>query len=251
MLPVRPAPRRRPSAPTLTGALLALFLAGGCGNNGDAPAPTPDPGPAAGAGEPEEIIDLATLGHDDGDLASAPVRILEFSDFGCIFCARFHNEDYDILHDEFVVGGDVAWKYIPIAIGGFPNGELAAVTAECMADQGHFREMRSLLYRERDRWIGASGADEVRLLFEGYVEAVGGDVEAWDTCLEQGEAAERIHLQNRVAAELGVTGTPTFIIQGFPVQGAPTLPDFQEALRQLVEEVRRAGEDAGDDEPGG
>ncbi len=242
--PARPRRAPRPLA-LATLALVATLGLVGCNGEEetDLPAPAASP-PAAGdqAPDAERVIDLATMGHDDGDLASAPVRVLEFSDFGCIFCARFHNEDYDILHDEFVPSGDVAWKYIPITIGGFPNGDLAALTAECMAEQGRFRPMRSLLYEERDRWVGASGSEEVRLLFEGYVASVGGDMAEWDTCLTAGEASERIRLYNQVAGELGVRGTPTFIIQGFPVQGAPALSDFQEALRQIVAEVRAAGE---------
>lgn len=235
--------------PRFTFAALALGLTlglAGCNGGGeetDLPAPATAPPPTGDqAPDAERVIDLATMGHDDGDLATAPVRVIEFSDFGCVFCARFHNEDYETLHDEFVTSGDVAWKYLPITIGGFPNGELAALTAECMAEQDRFRPMRTLLYQERDRWVGASGSEEVRLLFEGYVRSVGGDMEAWERCLEAGEASERIRLHNQVAGELGVRGTPTFIIQGFPVQGAPALSDFQEALRQIVAEVRASAE---------
>ncbi len=223
--------------------LLGAFLLAGCGaDRGDAPAEdaaaAPPPAPAQ-PGEAEEI-DLATMGYDEGDVADAPVRIVEFSDFGCVFCERFHLESYAALHREFVEGGDVAWKYIPITIGGFPNGNLAAITGECVGEQGRFPSIRDLLFENRSRWIEASGA-EVEPIFRELAEAAGADMEAWEQCVGGEEVIRRIERSNRAATELGVRGTPTFIVQGFPVQGAPALSDFQAALREMVADVRAGG----------
>jgi protein-disulfide isomerase len=227
-------------------ALGAFLLLAACG--GDAPAPEAAPAdPPAGQlqpGEPEEI-DLAVMGYDEGDVEGAPVRIVEFSDFGCVFCARFHTGDYEALHQEFVAAGDVAWKYIPITIGGFPNGNLAAVTAECVGDQGHFAEIRDLLFEERTNWMEASGP-EAEALFRDLAETAGADLESWEACVGGEEVVRRIERSNRAAVELGVRGTPTFIVQGFPVQGAPALGDFQAALREMIADVRAGGPAPGD-----
>jgi protein-disulfide isomerase len=216
-----------------------LLLAAACGGDADGP-PPPGAPPTQVAAEEPEIVDLATLGYDEGAEEAAPIRIVEFSDFGCVFCARFHMQDYGVLRDEFVEGGDVVWKYIPVTIGGFPNGNEAALTAECVAEQGAFPVIRDRLFAERESWLRASDREAAEL-FRGYARDAGVDLEAWEACLTAGEAAERIDLSNRVAAELGVSGTPTFIVQGFPVQGAPALADFQEALRGLAREIREAG----------
>ncbi|TVP43740.1 MAG: hypothetical protein EA350_13175 [Gemmatimonadales bacterium] len=220
-------------------ALASLVLtAAACGGDGDGPPPPGAPPSEVAAGEPE-IVDLATLGYDEGDMAGAPIRIVEFSDFGCVYCARFHMRDYGELHDEFVEGGDVVWKYVPVTIGGFPNGNEAALTAECVAEQGAFPVIRDRLFEERERWL-AAGESEAAELFRGYAQDAGVDLDAWESCLTAGDAAARIELSNRVAAELGVSGTPTFLVQGFPVQGAPALADFQQALRELSREIREA-----------
>jgi protein-disulfide isomerase len=196
----------------------------------EAPAPTP-------SGSAAEALDLAVMGYDEGDVAGAPVRVVEFSDFGCVYCARFHMEDYGALHAEFMEGGDVAWKYIPITIGGFPNGNLAAITAECVGEQGSFAPIRDLLFEERMTWLAATGTDAEQL-FRSYAVSVGADMEAWDACAGDEAVVRRIERSNQVALELGVRATPTFIVQGFPVQGAPALADFQGALREMVAEVR-------------
>jgi len=184
-------------------------------------------------------VDLDTLGYTEGDLAGAPIRVVEFSDFGCVFCARFHMNDYATLHEEFVLGGEVAWKYMPITIGNFPNGRLAALTAECVGEQGLFPAIRDLLFMQRSEWLELDEASAPST-FRGYGEAVGADMARWDACMAGTEASARIDVSNQVAQELGVQGTPTFIVNGFPVQGAPALENFQEALRGLAAELRAA-----------
>jgi protein-disulfide isomerase len=212
---------------------MALFL-GGCdrgdGSGGGSSAP------AGATDAPLDSIDLATLGHNEGS-DDALIRIVEFSDYGCVFCAGFHLDSYPGLYDEFVAGGTVVWKYVPITIGGFPNGDEAAVTGECAAAQGRFAEMRDFLYAKRPEWFEGDAAS----IFRGYAAELGLDVAAFDACVASGEAATRIRQNNQVALQFGVRATPTFFIEDFPVEGAPSLENFQEGLRGLIAEVRGAG----------
>ena len=121
----------------------------------------------------------------------------DFSDFGCIYCANFHNGDYPVLYEEFVVSGDVLWKYVPISVGGFPNGDLAGVTGIC-ADEigagGDFGEMRDILFVERDDWMGATPT-QARELFVSYAGTVGLEAEAFTACLDGDSAAERLETE--------------------------------------------------------
>ena len=177
------------------------------------------------------------IGHTLG--ASAAIEVADFSDFGCIYCANFHNGDYPVLYEEFVVSGDVLWKYVPISVGGFPNGDLAGVTGIC-ADEigagGDFGEMRDILFVERDDWMGATPT-QARELFVSYAGTVGLEAEAFTACLDGDSAAERLERNNQMSRQVGVTGTPTFIVQGRPVRGAPPLEDFQNVLRRLIAEA--------------
>jgi len=226
----------RPSFPLVSSLVLAAFALAGCGETGGeaAPAPAASVSEAPGA----QDIDLSRLGFNEGDEENAVVRIVEFSDFGCVFCARFHMNDYEVLHQEFIAGGDVLWKYVPITIGGFPNGEAAAISGECAGAQNRFAPMRDLLYETREEWMAETG--DLDGLFRSYAQQAGLDVDAFDACV-QGDAAEaRLAEANQLAVSLGVRGTPTFIVEGFPVQGAPPLDSFQDALRELIAETRAA-----------
>jgi protein-disulfide isomerase len=233
----------RPSFPAVTTLALAAILLAGCGETGGEAAPAPpvaEPSsqPAPGTVPGLQDVDLAHLGFNEGDMDAAVIRVVEFSDFGCIHCARFHMNDYHHIHDEFIAEGDVVWKYVPITIGGFPNGESAALAGECAGAQDRFAPMRDLLFEKREEWMGETDDPEGR--FRGYAREVGLDVSAFDACMHGEEAIGRLAEANQLAVSIGVRGTPTFIVQGFPVQGAPPLDAFQEALREMIAEARAA-----------
>jgi protein-disulfide isomerase len=216
--------------------ILTLALLPACdGSGGEAQQPPQDT-PEAQEGE---TFDLAALGFNEGAMEEATVWVVEFSDFGCVYCARFHAETYPELYREFVTAGEVAWKYIPVTIAGFPNADVAAQAGICAGFQDNFAPLRDRLYEEREAWMSA---DDAGPLLQGYARDVGLDEEDFLTCMTGTEAREKLEEGNRVAQQIGVSGTPTFIVQGFPVQGAPPLDAFQEVLRDLVTRGREGGD---------
>lgn len=232
---------RSTSLPALLLLALAPYGCGGQSGNGTAEArASGDASPAADPPQETRVADLAALGFNEGDDENAVVRVVEFSDFGCIHCARFHLDSYPALHDEFIAGGDIVWKYVPVTIGGFPNGDLAALAGECAGALGSFAAYRDLLFERREEWMDP---ERGAALFERYAEGLGLDGTAFEACLTGEEAAERVAISNGLAARLGVRGTPTFLIQEHWVQGAPELEAFQQALRQLVSDIRDGGRD--------
>ncbi len=239
--------RRRPSA-LFAFFVLPLSLVAACSGSGDgaAQASAGESGPYASeearaeAANRQQAIDLAALGFNEGSEDTAPVRVIEFSDFGCVHCANFHMNSYHPLHAEFIETGDVVWKYVPITIGGFPNGDAAGITGECAGQQGRFARMRDHLFANREEWIHNANAEAV---FRGYAEELGLQMPEFEACYRGPDAAARIAAGNRIAGELGVRGTPTFVIQGFPVAGAPPLEQFREALQTVINEARAPGGD--------
>jgi protein-disulfide isomerase len=218
-------------------ALLILFILPGCGDdesNDGAAAQTPPTEEAQDAQDPQ-VVNLADLGFDEGEEGEDRLYVVEFSDFGCIHCARFHMESYGALHEEFIEDDLAVWKYIPIAIGGFPNGPEAAFAGQCAGEIGDFAPMRDHLYEHQREW---SSEDVNPAIFLEYAETLGYDVDAFEACWTDPATQEQIILHNRVAIELGVNATPTFLIQGHPLQGAPGLEDFQTILRDMLEQIR-------------
>lgn len=200
------------------------------------------------AADQQDVFDLRDMGMDEGSVMTAVLAVADFSDFGCIHCANFHVDDYPAIYDEFIQGGDVLWKYIPITLGGFPNGDLAALTGICATDLGPvetFPEIRHTLFTRRDEWLTATPS-EARKLFVSFASDLGIDTSAFEACIDSDSTKERLDHNNDTARKIGVTATPTFIVAGNPVVGAPPLSEFQRVLRQLIEQAQQIQQGGGD-----
>lgn len=230
--------------------LFALVLAG-CGNEGsEASGASLQEPPAAEETEtaPEqEGFDLSDVGHNTGDEDNAILGIIEFSDFGCAHCADFHMQSYPALEAEFVDGGEVLWKYVPITIGGFPNGNLAGAAGVCALTLGSFPVMRDHIFENREEWRVAT-TETATGIFVRYATEVGMDATAFRSCLESPEPHATIEENNRIARQIGVNATPSFIVGGSLVRGAPPLEAFQAGLREILSDIeaeQEAADEAG------
>lgn len=165
-----------------------------------------------------QAIDVEGLGFVSGS-PDAPVQVVEFSDYACPFCREFHQRTFQILHDAYVATGKVRWVYVNFASGHHPNSRAAAAVAECAVEQGGFEAVRDRLFQQQDDWKDA-GPEEAGARFLEYAADAGLDSDRLVDCAESSLIAERIGRASALAARVGVTGTPTYVIDGFPVTGA-------------------------------
>jgi len=212
----------------------ALF---GGGVRSDASGRTPRPEPPPGiarrdAGRDTQAVDLSRLGFNVGS-SDAPIRVVEFSDFGCGYCKRFHAETYPTLKEEYIETGKVVWKYVPFVLGMFPNAVEAAMAGECAGAQGRepFAAMRDRLFEEQGEWRKSS---EPYALFKEYAREVGLEGERFDRCVDERVPAERVRANVRAGRRVGVRGTPMFVVEGFPLQGALPLEAFREIFDKML-----------------
>jgi protein-disulfide isomerase len=135
----------------------------------------------------------------------APVTIVEFTDYGCPYCRRHATEVLPTLLERY---GDTL-RYV---VRHFPipaltvNAMRAAEAAECAHRQDRFWEYKEALVSQHDML-----SDELLLT---QAEAVGMDREAFGRCLTEGIARSAVERDILDGWELGVTGTPTFFING-------------------------------------
>lgn len=185
---------------------------------------TPPPSLAA----PRRNIPLDELGYTMGDSA-APVRIVEFSDFGCGYCRQFHVDVFPALEEEYIATGKVQWKYVPMLLGIFgPSAEVAARAGECALAQDRFPPMRDRLFRDQAEW---KRADDLMEVLAGYAEDAGLDVTEWRRCVEEDRPADRIASGTATAFQAGVRGTPTFYVLGYSsIPGSLPLDVFRQVL---------------------
>ena len=185
-----------------------------------------------------ETVDFATLGYDFGN-PEAPLRIAELSDFGCGYCRKFHEETFPVLQEEYIDAGTVLWKYIPIVTGMFPHGDLAALAGECAGEQGEFEGMLERLFQDQGAW---KGSDDPMPHFLGYAAELGLNAEQFQSCVSEERPEERLAAGGQAARAMGVRGTPSFLINGFPVQGALPTQLFRDILENELAALAQAAE---------
>lgn len=183
-------------------------------------------------------VNLTGMGYDLGS-PTARVTVVEFSDFGCGYCRQFHEVTFPTLRSEYVDTGRVRWKYVPFTIGMFPNASEAALAGDCAGEQGRFHEMKARLYAEQSTWRGSRTPFE---LFGSWARDLGLDEGRFSACLLDERRHQRLEAANAAAGRLGVRGTPTFFVQGFPVQGAIPLTLFRSVLDEVLQETSGDGD---------
>jgi protein-disulfide isomerase len=194
-----------------------------------APQPTlvalePATPPAAGDNAPAEDegafrIDVSV--DDDPALgpSDAPITIVEFSDYRCPYCARFHQETFQALLDTYPDQIRFVYRDLPV-VGGYR----AALAANCAAEQVDYWAYHDLLFS------GAHDLDDAG--FEAYAAQLDLDSDEFRACLEDGRYASEVEGDSLYARDLGITGTPTFFINGLPLVGAQPLEVFIQVIDQ-------------------
>ncbi len=173
----------------------------------------------------EDILDLAVEIDPDRDHIrgpdDAPVTLLEYGDFECPYCGQAEHAIRELLSAH---GGDVryVWRHLPLT-DVHPDAQLAAEASEAAAAQGKFWEMYDIL-------LGHQGALLPRDLTR-YATQLELDVKRfWDE-LRQREYSPRVSEDVASADESGVSGTPTFFINGRRHYGVYDIDTLTEAVR--------------------
>lgn len=190
---------------------------------------------------PSDSVNVDSLGFDRGNVEAA-VRILEFSDFGCGYCRKFHMEILETLDAEYMQKGTVLWKQIPFVMGNWANSVPASLGAECANEQGGFSEMSHGLFDRQSDWKGGS-RDEGEAVVRDIAQKAGLEMEAWDSCMATDAVLWRVQAHTQLARQVGVRSTPTFFVVGYtPIQGALPVELFREVIDTvLVLEAQKTG----------
>ena len=195
---------------------------------------------------PAQEFQLDELGFDYGS-EDAPIKVVEFSDYGCGYCRRFHTDIFPALMEDYIDTGRVQWKYVTYVSGMFSNGMMAAFAAECAGEQERFSPMSRLLYERQADW---KGLDEPYPVFEEIAVEAGADAEQFRGCVSEQRPRGRVRSGILTGARLGVRGTPSFMVNGVPVMGAQPRSYWEGLFTAIEGEVGDAAY-AGDDPSAG
>jgi Na+/H+ antiporter NhaA len=175
-------------------------------------------------GSSETLVDLAVPVDPDRDHvrgpSGAPVTVVEYGDFECPYCGKAEPVVRELLADF----GDVryVWRHLPLA-DVHPNAELAAEASEAAAAQGAFWEMHDLL-------LDHQGELRPRDL-HAYAQQLELDPDRFRDDLQRNAHAPRVEEDVDSADSSGVTGTPTFFVNGRRHHGAYDIETLSAAVK--------------------
>ena len=175
-------------------------------------------------GSSEVIVDLAEPVDPERDHIRGPqdasVTLLEYGDLECPFCGQAENVIRELLLDF----GELryVWRHLPLN-DVHPHAQIAAEAAEAAAAQGKFWEMYDRLLSHQDHLMVMDLIADAK--------ALGLDVDSFREHLKKRKGAARIAEDVETADMSGVSGTPTFFINGHRHQGAYDIDTLSKAVR--------------------
>jgi protein-disulfide isomerase len=163
---------------------------------------------------------------------TAPLTMVEFTDYQCGFCQRFHTVTFPEIRKKYVDTGKLRFVSRDLPLSFHSNASRAAEAARCAGDQNRFWEMRDRLVANADKLAQAD--------IEGYARDLKLDMTAFKSCVEDRKYALAVKNDSGIASALRIEGTPTFVIgkttsegmQGEIVTGALPLEAFEAKLNE-------------------
>ncbi|MGI9565774.1 MAG: DsbA family protein [Nitrosopumilus sp.] len=165
----------------------------------------------------------------------AAITIIEFSDFQCPFCARFHVQTLPSIMEQYIEQGKVSLVFRDFPIQNIhPNALPAAVTAECANEQGRFKEMHDILFEKQNEWNNQETFLAVSLFIQ-YADNINLDQEIFESCINSGKYIDEIRKDLEDGRDYGVTGTPGFFVGNdeigyVEIKGAQPFDSFKKVI---------------------
>ena len=180
--------------------------------------------------------DIPTEGYPSLGPADAPITIVEFSDYQCPFCSRFHDETYQALLDAYP--GQIRFVYRNLPLVFHQNAQMSAEAALCAGDQDKYWEMHEELFANQASFNNPEGTTLEQATYNEYAQGLGLDVTAFEDCMTTHKFAQFIKDDMAFSTDLGVQSTPTFFINGLAIVGAQPLSSFQQLIdKELAGEI--------------
>lgn len=167
--------------------------------------------------------------HFMGD-QNAPVTLIEFSDFQCPYCGKFATETEGQINEQYVNTGKVRFGYIHFVFLG-DESQWAAEASECANDQNAFWEYHDYLFSHQSgENRGAFSKENLKK----FAVALNLNSEKFNQCLDSGKYTDLVKSETSMAQNLGVSSTPTMVINGKVLLGAQPFATFQQVIESDI-----------------
>lgn len=179
-----------------------------------------DKDPAAETAQKISLENVPSKGNPD-----APITVVEYSDFQCGYCARAANEVADFLKD---YQGKVRLFYKQFPLSFHKWAEDASIASLCVYDQANdkFWELHDAIFEKQ----GEIKVADARETFAEMARKLGVDMKKYNQCVESEETKRRVASEMDEGRSIGVSGTPTFVVDGFVISGGANMKAIRNAV---------------------
>lgn len=166
--------------------------------------------------------------------ADAPVTLVEFTDYQCPYCKRFHDNTFPKLKEKYIDTGKLRYIAMDLPLRFHQQAKPAARAAHCAAEQDKFWEMRKTLFRHPR----ALGQEELL----SYAKELSLEISTFQECLKSDRYNAEIQQDIQTAHKAGFTGTPSFVIgkninnyvNGAALIGAKSMAEFENHIQRFL-----------------
>ncbi|MGI0003784.1 MAG: DsbA family protein [Candidatus Nitrosotenuis sp.] len=139
---------------------------------------------------------------------SAQITIIEFGDYQCTFCYKFHASSLDTIKREYVDSGKANLVFVDFPLNG-PDSVLAAEASHCAKDQDKFWEYHHEIYTN---WEGERTGWVTKDSLNGFAKTVGLDLLQFSSCLDSSKYRQQVLDTYDLGQKMGINATPSFLI---------------------------------------
>jgi protein-disulfide isomerase len=183
--------------------------------------------PGSSPAAPTEPVDVDASGQPARGPEDAPVTMVEFVDFECPFCGSFARETLPRIEREY--GDRIRYVSMNFPLQIHEHAEHAARAAECAFAQDRYWEYHAELFDNQDSLAPPDLSERA--------ERVGLDTDAFEACMRSNETRQLVAEDADAGRDYGVSATPTFFINGTPLNGAQPYGQFKAALDAALDEA--------------
>ena len=152
--------------------------------------------------------------------ADAPITIVEFSDYQCPFCRRWHDEVYEPLLAEYPGQIRLVYRHFPLT-SIHPDALSAAEAAMCAGEQDAYWPFHERLFGSETLGINT---------YMQYAQDLALNMTTFEACINNHTYQQAIQKDSDFAVNLGIRSTPTFFINGKAHPGALSIDDMAKAI---------------------
>ena len=184
--------------------------------------PAGAPAPPSDGAAPSAPVDVSADDDPVKGEATAPVTIIEFSDYQCPFCGRFWQDTLPSLEKDYIATGKVKFVYRDFPLSFHPYAQPGAEAADCAGDQGKYWEYHDKIF--------ASQASLSDSSWEQFATDIGLNLNTFKTCFSSGKHRAEVQKDFNDGQAAGVSGTPAFFINGKLISGAQPYSVFKQII---------------------